>query len=149
MTASNNTTRVKNSAEKAKLKQAEIKIKLEKYFRNYNFVCNTFDHTPGIGTTPELATLTLHLNITPNNRKRDAVLQGEAKTTRQSVLTETRGHISPMRKKRMSQSTNLEYLVLFLKVFVLIRVTLGKLVDVDPELLDLLSDLEHMYTLKQ
>lgn len=52
-------------------------------------------------------------------------------------------------KKRMSQPTNLEYLVLFLKVFVLIRVTLGKLVDVDPELLDLLSDLEYMYTLKQ
>lgn len=49
----------------------------------------------------------------------------------------------------MSQPTNLEYLVLFLKVFVLIRVTLGKLVDVDPELLDLLSDLEYMYTLKQ
>lgn len=45
-----------------------------------------------------------------------------------------------------SQTTNLQYLVLSLKVFFFIGVTLRKLVDVDPELLDFLFDLQHTTT---
>lgn len=43
---------------------------------------------------------------------------------------------------------NLQYLVMILKVFIFIRITLRKLVDVDPKLLDLLSDLEYMSTVQ-
>lgn len=39
----------------------------------------TFHHPPGIGATPAPAPFTLHLNITPNYCKRDAVLQREEK----------------------------------------------------------------------
>lgn len=60
------------------------------------------------------------------------------------VLMRMRWHISGIRDERRSQLKNLEYLVLSLKVLVLIWITIGKLVDVDPELLDLLSDLENM-----
>lgn len=98
---------------------------------------NTFYHTPGIDTTPEPSTFTLHLNITPNHCKRDAVLQRDGGKTQLSALTMIRWHVS----KRTSQLTNLKRLVLFLQVFILIRIALGKLVDVDPKLFDLLSDL--------
>lgn len=83
------------------------------------FVCNTFHNTPGIDTTPKLATVILHLNITPNYCKRDAVLQREVETITRSVFGQMRRHIAATRNE-MSQVKNLQYLVLFLKVFVFI-----------------------------
>lgn len=45
--------------------------------------------------------------------------------------------------------TDLQYLVLSLKVFFFIGITLRKLVDVDPKLLDFLFDLQHISTSAQ
>lgn len=48
-------------------------------------------------------------------------------------------HISAVRNSWQ----DLQCLILFLQVFILVRVTLGKLVGVNPKLLDLLSDLRN------
>lgn len=47
------------------------------------------------------------------------------------------------RKRRRVGRSNLQYLVVFLKVFVVFVVRLGKLVDVDPKPSDFLFDLPH------
>lgn len=61
------------------------------------------------------------------------------------MLTEMRWQISNTEK---SQLMNLQYLVMTLKVFIFIRIKLRKLIDVDPKLLDLFSDLEHTSTVQ-
>lgn len=105
---------------------------------------DTFYYTPGIGATSDLSSFTLHLNVTTNYCKGDTVLQREGKRIRNQPWKKSQGDMFEALGK--SQTTNLQYLVLSLKVFFFIGVTLWKLVDVDPELLYFLFDLQHTTT---
>lgn len=129
---------------RANFKQSETINKAGKCFKNHNFVCDTFYHAPGIDTTPEPTTFTLHLNVTPNYCKWNAVLQKDTITSLYSLCSQSLHGWDATFHREKNESPDLEYLVLFLKVLVFVRVTLGKLVDVDPKLLDLLSDLVHV-----
>lgn len=54
-------------------------IQLKHTFQNGKYMSHTFYHTPGIDTTPKLATFGLHLYVTSNHCKWDAPLQGPGK----------------------------------------------------------------------
>lgn len=101
----------------------------------------TFHDTPGVKTTSDPLTSGLHYCITANDSKWSTLLQ-HTQTQQQSFLL----HLSALNHKssgsRVICLSDLQLFVHLFKLFLLIRITLGELIDFNPEAFDLISHLK-------